>query len=201
MRTQLSGTSVAANLTGFKSNATGAPGATWALTATDAADSLAHKVTIRNDSITDHSAKTAILTGTDANGKAMTETVNLPGTSATVTSTNYFLTLTSVVPSATIGADTMDIGWSVASCTNTLFPKTGGADLGQFNIGIGCRVVTGSPTYSIQHTYDHTAWFEHATITGKLVNFDGVITSPVAGIRLQFAAAGGVAANVIQFGV
>jgi hypothetical protein len=198
MRTQLAGTSVAANLTGFLSNATGA---TWTLSATNAGDSLAHKVTIKGDAATDHSAKTAILTGTDANGARLTETVNLPNGTATVTSTNYFLTLTTVVPSATIGADTMDIGWALASCTNTYFPKTAGADLGQFNIGIGCRVVTGSPTYSIQHTYDHIAWFEHATITGKLVSFDGVITSPVAGIRLQFAAAGGVAANVIQFGV
>lgn len=97
-----------ASLTGFLSNATGA---TWTLSATSSGDSLAHQVSIRNDSATDHSAKTAILTGTDADGDAQTETVSLPAGSATVESTKYFLTLTTVVPSATIGADTMDIGW------------------------------------------------------------------------------------------
>ena len=106
-----------ANLTGFLSNATGA---TWTLTATSSGDSLAHQVSILNDTANDHSAKTAILTGTDADGRAQTETINLPGVSATVESTKYFLTLTSVVPSATIGADTMDIGWVDEFVTQTI---------------------------------------------------------------------------------
>jgi len=95
------------SLTRYASNATGA---TWALAQTTPGDSLARVVTIRNDAAVDHSAKTAILTGTDADGRAQTETVNLPGVSATITSTKHFLTLTTVVPSATIGGDTMDIG-------------------------------------------------------------------------------------------
>ena len=106
-----------ANLTGFLSNATGA---TWTLTATSSGDSLAHQVSILNDTANDHSAKTAILTGTDADGRAQTETINLPGVSATVESTKYFLTLTSVVPSATIGVDTMDIGWVDEFVTQTI---------------------------------------------------------------------------------
>src|SRR3990167_3846942 len=106
-----------ANLTGFLSNATGA---TWTLTATNSGDFLAHQVSIRNDTANDHSAKTAILTGTDADGKAQTETVALPAGSATVESTKYFLTLTSVVPSATIGVDTMDIGWVDEFVTQTI---------------------------------------------------------------------------------
>lgn len=97
-----------ANLTGFASNVTGA---TWTLTANESGDGLAHQVSIRNDSATDHSGKTATLVGTDADGRAQTETIALPAGSATVESTKYFLTLTSVTPSATIGADTMDIGW------------------------------------------------------------------------------------------
>jgi len=107
---------VDANLTGFASNVTGA---SWALTANSSGDTLAHRVSIRNDSATDHSGKTAILVGTDADGRAQTETIALPAGSATVESTKYFLTLTSVTPSATIGADTMDIGWvdEVASKT------------------------------------------------------------------------------------
>ena len=111
---------VTASLTGFRSNATGVD---FTLTVTAPTDGLAHKVTIKNDSATDHSAKTVIITGTDADGNAQVEsgaTTVLPAGSATVTYTKYFKTVTSVVPSATIGADTMDIGWAAPSVTQTI---------------------------------------------------------------------------------
>jgi len=92
----------AASLTGYASNATGA---SWPLTATTAGDGLAHPVTIKNDSATDHSGKTVVITGTDANGTAITETLNLGAGSATVTSTKYFKTVTSVVMTGTADAD------------------------------------------------------------------------------------------------
>lgn len=97
-----------ANLTGFASNVTGAA---FTLTASVSGDSLAHQVSIRNDSATDHSGKTVTLVGTDHLGRALTEVVTGPAGSATVESAGYFLTLTSATPSATIGADTFDIGW------------------------------------------------------------------------------------------
>ncbi len=105
-----------ANLTGFASNVTGAA---FTLTSTAATDGLAHQVSIRNDSGTNHAGKTVTLVGTDADGKALTEAVTGPGAGATVESSGYFLTLTSATPSATIGADTFDIGWvdEVASQT------------------------------------------------------------------------------------
>ena len=70
-----------ADLTGFLSNATGA---TWTIATTAPTDGLAHQVSIRNDTANDHSAKTAVLTGTDANNAVLTETVTLPAGSATV---------------------------------------------------------------------------------------------------------------------
>ena len=114
-------TPAAANATGFATNVTGA---SWTLTATTAADGLAHQITIHNNSATDHSAKTARLVGTNADGAVQTETLNLPGPTATVTSTKFFLTLTSVTPSATIGADTMNIGWA-ATAVGPTFPVDG----------------------------------------------------------------------------
>lgn len=135
-----------ASLTGFLSNATGA---TWTLTTTATSDGLAHQVSIRNDSATDHSAKTAILTGTDAQDKAQTETINLPNTSATVESTSYFKTLTSVVPSATIGADTMDIGW-VDEVSSGLFPT----NYKMNNVAPTVSVdVTGTIDFTVQETF------------------------------------------------
>ena len=77
-------------------------------------------------------------------------------------------------------------------------PRHGG--IPQFNIGVGCRVGTGTPTYSIQHSYDGTAWYDHATITVKTVSFDGAYTSPVIALRLSFAAAGQVFATGYQVG-
>ena len=177
--------SVGASLLGMASNATGA---TWALTATSAADNLAHLITIRNDSATNHSAKTAILTGTDANGVAQTETLNLPAGSATVTSTKYFLTLTSVVPSATIGTDTMDIGWAAGSIT----PTNNFVMRSAFAFGFGCTVVSGPPTYTVQQTYDGTTWFDHATVAAETTSQEGSILVPVQAIRIKFTAAGAV---------
>lgn len=135
-----------ANLTGFASNVTGA---TWTLTATAATDNLAHQVSIRNDSATDHSGKTAILTGTCPDGRTLTETVTLPAGSATVESTNYFLTLTSVVPSATIGADTMDIGW-VDEVSSSTFPLNWRSSEVAISTG-----VTGTINYTLQQTFDN----------------------------------------------
>lgn len=106
-----------ANLTGFGSNVTGA---TFTLTANSSGDSLAHQVSIKNDSATDHSGKTVTLVGTDADGHAQTEVVTGPGASATVESSKYFLTLTSATPSATIGSDTFDIGWVDEIATKTI---------------------------------------------------------------------------------
>lgn len=179
--------SAAASLTGLLSNATGA---TWTLTANDAGDSMAHLITIRNDAATDHSAKTAVITGTGPEGQAQTETVNLPAGTATVTSTKYFLTVTTVVPSATIGGDTMDIGWAVGSVSPAVFPKLG---VSNFNIGFGCNVVAGSPTYTVQHSYDNgTSWLNHATVAAETTSQEGTYTSPVQAVRLMFAAAGSV---------
>ena len=95
-------------------------GATFTLTANDAGDELAHIVSILNNTANSHAGKTVTLVGTDADGEALTEVITGPGASATVESTEYFLTLTSATPSATIGADTFDIGWADEVTTQTI---------------------------------------------------------------------------------
>jgi hypothetical protein len=133
-----------ANLIGFASNVTGA---TWTLTTTATTDSLAHRVSIKNDTANDHIDKTALLTGTDADDKAQTETIAaLPAGSATVESVKYFKTLTSIVPSATIGADTMDIGWVDEFVSHTL-PYNWHGGTGGLYVN-----VTGTIDYTIQYT-------------------------------------------------
>jgi len=136
-----------ANLTGFASNVTGpGPWAISALTQTSG-DGLAHQVSVRNDSATNHSAKTLTLTGTDANGVAQVETLSAPGSSATVESTKYYQTLTSVAIDSTIGGDTFDIGWVDEFCTNNI-PLNPEND----NIPVFQTVVTGTINYDIEVT-------------------------------------------------
>lgn len=133
-----------ASTTGFASNVTGD---TWVLTNNETSDKLAHRISIVNDSATDHSLKTAILTGTDADNKVITETISLPGASLTTESTLYFKTLISIVPSATIGADTMDIGWVDEFVSNTI-PYNWHGDESSLNV-----TVTGTIDYTVQFSF------------------------------------------------
>jgi hypothetical protein len=140
-------TFAATNAVGYKENATGA---TWTLTATTAADGCGHPVTIHNDSGTDHKAKTATLVGTDAEGRTITESLALPeahGGSDTTTSTLYYKTLTSITPSATIGTDTMDIGWTAVAVTPT-YPISHNKE------GVMSCVVGATINYTPQKTAD-----------------------------------------------
>lgn len=145
MLAQITYTPANANLTGFASNVTGA---SFTLTANTSSDSLAHQVSIRNDSVTDHSGKTVALVGTNECGQAQTESVQAPGSSATVESTKYWLTLTSATPSATIGADTFDIGW-VDEFVTTTFPMNHKGGNAALNI-----YVTGTLNYDLEQTFD-----------------------------------------------
>lgn len=134
-------------LTGFYSNITGA--GPWTMTTTSVTDGLAHKVSVRNDSVTNHAAKTMTLTGTDADGKAQTETINAPGTSATVQSLLFYKTLTTVTVSATIGADTFDIGWVDEVATPTIPIDWRAQIAATLNVN-----VTGTINYTVQQTFD-----------------------------------------------
>lgn len=132
------------NTAGFASAVTGA---TFTLTANSSGDSLAHSITVKNNSATDHSGKTLALVGTDQNGKAQIETLTAPAASVSVTSAKYWLTLASITPSATIGADTFDIGWGGSFVTKT-FPTN------WRGLNASMRTdVTGTINYTLQQTF------------------------------------------------
>jgi len=158
-----------ANLIGFASNVTGA---TFTLTANDSGDSLAHQVSVKNDSATDHSAKTLTFVGTDPDGFALTETISAPGTSATVETAGYYLTLTSVTVSATIGADTFDIGWVDEVSTRTIQVD----DRSSVPVSVGITV-TGTIDFTVQETLEALDW--HLGANGKTsqnLDWHGIIT-------------------------
>lgn len=129
----------------FAANVTGD---TFTLTNTTTGDNLAHKVSVLNNSATDHSGKTLTFTGTDENNNALVESISGPGPVEVVKTTNYFKTLVSVKISASIEADTFDIGIS-AEFTSKTFPS--GCYFGNLNFGTS---VTGTIDYSIDHTFN-----------------------------------------------
>jgi hypothetical protein len=131
--------------TGF---ATSVTGAAFTLTANTSGDSLAHQVTILNNTANSHAGKTITLVGTDADGFAQTETITGPAASATVSSTKYYLTLTSVTPSSTIGADTFSIGWSGLFSTRTI-----ALDWRCGNMALSVDV-SGTIVYNVEQTFD-----------------------------------------------
>lgn len=122
---------------------------TYALTANSAADRLAHIITFAGKAATDYSGRTVTVTGTDENGSAKTEIIAAgPNGVASVSTTGYFLTVTSVTMSgATSGADTFDIGWTAVAVAPWYvldFPSTA-----QAYITIG---VTGTINFTVQES-------------------------------------------------
>ena len=175
-----------ADSTGFASNVTGD---SWTLTVTACTDGLAHRISLENNSATDHSGETAIFVGTDVDGHALTETIDMPGASATVETSGYFKTLTSVTPSATIGADTMDIGW-----VDEFVSPTIGLDWRGGITGLN-MIVSGTISYTIQQTlnniqvYDRTTinWLDNddSSLVAASTSLNGNYTAGVVGARMK----------------
>ena len=77
-----------------------------------------------------------------------------------------------------------------------------------FNVGIGV-VVSGTVTYSIQHTFDDIqnaavtpVWFNHPTLNAQSANADGNYAFPVRAIKvLVTAGAGSATATIVQAGM
>lgn len=177
-------TAAAASLTGHASNVTGA---VWAIATASAGDKLAHHVTIHNDSVTDHSGKTITLVGFGANGEALSEILAAPAGSATVTSTKAFKTLTSATPSATIGADTFDIGWAATGHTPWVDLDPGKVP---FAASAAVYLVSGSLNFDGQHTYDYpptedSVAFNTSALTAKTASADAGYTAPVTAVRVD----------------
>lgn len=88
-------------------------GAAWPVPVYLSTDGGAHQVRIFNQADVDHSGKTATIIGTNAAGAAQSEVLALPkqssdpATSGQAFSVKKYKTVTSIVPSASIGADTM----------------------------------------------------------------------------------------------
>lgn len=83
--------------------------------------------------------------------------------------------------------------------------------LNPFNIGLGCVVVSGSATYTVQHTFENAmaegfnpataTWFDNSGLTDKTDNANGNYAYPVNGISLNITSGTGtVTVYILQAG-
>jgi hypothetical protein len=180
-------TLVAANDDGYIEVAEGTGAGPWTTFADQPGDGCSHPVTIYSaQNINDH---TFALTGTDAEGRTITETVTGPN-ATTVTSTKYFATLTSIVANATIGSDDFIVGWTALART-PIFPVDRFAST-------GCAVVTdigGTINYTVQQTSgdvwgtaaDSLGWSPVAGISGVTADDADNALPGMTGVRVHVA--------------
>lgn len=154
------------------------------------------------------SARTFTITGTDSQGRA--RTVTLTGPNATTVATTVPLNNISsiTIDAAAAGALTVGVNGQGFSPVIPL-------DYNRRDESTAIAVViSGSPTYTLQHTFDDVqsaaydpatgTWFDHddATMNAATTNQNGNFVAPCTGCRVLLASSsGGVITTVIQQGV
>lgn len=150
-------------------------------------DGLAHPVTIASSA--DLRTWTFTLTGTDANGRTITEDV-AGANAGTATSTKYFATITSVVASKTLGANTMDVGWTAVGVTPTIPLDQYAMNSALLGVDIG-----GTVTFSGQETNgdvyavaaDSLLWSAVGSMSGVSADTMKPCTAGATGLRVSVA--------------
>jgi hypothetical protein len=206
-------TPLATSTTGLASSVTGA---SWPLTTTVLSDGLAHIITITNLTANTHASIAIAIVGLDASGHAQSETISTgPAGNATVSSSKYYSTVTSVTPASTWGSDTASIGYT-AVATSPVIPLEYRQDPFVVNLSVE---VTGTISVTAQHSLDtpfnqydnppipaavaNMVWFADATIAAKAANTQATLTTPYLATQLlinSVTTGGTVKYNVISSG-
>ncbi len=142
--------------------------------ATSAGDGLAHRLgilTTGNEPAGNDPLLT--ITGTDADGNVITETVTLPN-ATTVETVRYFLTVTEASTGALALAGVFDIGW-VDEVSSKTFPLQWRTNYpSNYHLD-----VTGTLSASVQFTQDNLADFTEQN-DGKFIEGDSSLTAETA---------------------
>jgi len=149
------------------------------------------------------STRTYTITGTNAAGVAMSETITGPN-ATTVSTTRYFKTVTdvSVVGGGTVG--TVRVGFAASGVTAPLVLDIHGRPDVSLQV-----VVSGTVTWTIQQTLDSVwdialpTWFSHPDVNmvAQTVNRQGNYAYVPAAVRLQVTSGTGSATiTIIQSG-
>lgn len=96
------------------------------------------------------------------------------------------------------------------SATGTGSPIPMNYHVAPFNVGIGIVPTSGTPSITIQHTFNYVFtsaeaaaahWFDHAALTNVSTTSDGNYAFPVNAIRIVSPTAGDAVIYLIQAGI
>jgi hypothetical protein len=175
-------------------------------------DGLGRIITIKDTATSDQSDVNFVVTGTDANGETIAETITGPGSGATVASTEYFYTVSTITISAAQGgAETVDVGTrnATSSAASRLVPLNKyGEDAATVAVD-----VTGTVNFTVQETFDDVEpnkaddadtpikWWDVSALATKTADTASTISKHATALRIEFdsyTATGNVRVRILQ---
>jgi hypothetical protein len=178
-------TPAVASTTAFNAQGFTSTGAATAPTTTSTSDGLAHYVTLTSPAQATLAGINFTIVGTDPDGHDISDTIAGPASASTVTSTKFFKTVTTIQPSATMGALTLAVGIAVTAITPTIALTNSAAAAGM------TVAVTGTINYTMYETfanvYVHNANTVSTAITAltsKTANTSGNASVSATGVIL-----------------
>lgn len=173
----------ALNAQGFNST-----GAAVAPTTTSTSDGLAHQVTLTAPVQSTLAGVTFTIIGTDADNNAQTETgLTGPASGATVTSTKYYKTVATLMPSATMGALTVAVGIAAPSLSSSLVLSENLVAAANLTI-----TVTGTVNITVNDTIGNVwdiapstlPWSAISALTSKTATTDGAARAAATAVQI-----------------
>lgn len=178
-------TPAVASTTAFNAQGFTSTGAATAPTTTTTTDGLAHYVTLTSPVQATLAGINFTITGLDPDGHDISEVIAGPASASTVTSTKFFKTVTTIQPSATMGALTLAVGIAVTAITPTI-ALTNSPAAASMTVA-----VTGTVNYTMYETfanvYVHSANSVSTPITAltsKTANTSGTAAVSATGVIL-----------------
>ena len=178
-------TPAVASTTAFNAQGFTSTGAATAPTTTTTSDGLAHYVTLTSPVQATLAGINFTIVGTDPDGHDISETIAGPASASTVTSTKFFKTVTTIKPSATMGALTLAVGIAVTAITPTI-PLTNSAAAAGMTVA-----VTGTVNYTMYETFANVYVHSVGTVstpitalTSKTANTSGSAAVSATGVLL-----------------
>lgn len=157
------------------------------------------------ESVADLSLINFTITGTDEQGRVISETIAGPNIGVSATTLDFF-TVTQIAVDAAVGTN-VEVGTNGVGAS---IPIPVDKNLTPTSIGLGI-VITGTVDVTVQHTFDdiftdnpsaiHT-WFDHPTLANVVANGDGNLAFPPTAVRLLTNSGVGTAEfDLIQSGL
>jgi len=178
-------TPAVASTTAFNAQGFTSTGAATATTTTSTSDGLAHFVTLTSPVQATLAGINFTIVGIDPDGHSISETIAGPASAATVTSTKFFKTISTIQPSATMGVLTLAVGIAVTAIAQTIALTSSAAAAGM------TVAVTGTINYTMYETfanvYEHEATSVSTQITAlasKTANTSGNASVSATGVIL-----------------